>query len=190
MRLSIFILLSVVAVACKTSVDKVSVDPSNIFFNVAGRAEVVITLSEYHLDSLPEDIGALKDIERLLVYRDRVVDWSTVSPMDARMYAALPPFKSLPASITNLENLRALSLVEMDLADLPEDFARLQKLDTLCLSMNKLHIGNELEKLKKLKNLKFLELTGNAVDTSDINELKKAIPNLKITSNYDYDFKQ
>jgi Leucine-rich repeat (LRR) protein len=92
----------------------------------------------------------------------------------------VPPFRQLPDEIGDLTNLQHLGLVGLDLKELPDNFGQLQHLDSLNLMMNKLTISEEIVKLKELKNLKYLALFGNKVDSTDVNELKKANPNLVI----------
>jgi len=94
----------------------------------------------------------------------------------------VPPFRQLPNEITELTNLQNLNLAALDLKTLPDNFGKLQKLDSLNLVANKLTISAESAKLKKLKNLKYLGLFGNKIDTADIRELKRENPNLVIES--------
>jgi Leucine-rich repeat (LRR) protein len=72
--------------------------------------------------------------------------------------------------------------VGLDLNRLPDNFGKLQNLDSLNLMMNKLTISREIPKLKELKNLKYLGIYGNKIDTRDIKELKNSNPNLVINS--------
>ena len=77
-------------------------------------------------------------------------------------------------------NLRSLTLVNLDIVSLPDNFDRLESLDTLILFMNKLTISNEIKKLKRLRQLKYLGLLGNNITASDIIELKISIPGITI----------
>jgi len=181
MRLFIFISLAATAWSCTPSSDQES-----LFHNLADRKSVVIYLAKYDLDTIPEDIRMLKNAERLLILKDSVGGWTVYPPLSAfREAVDFPPFRKLPAGITSLKNLRSLSLIELDLAELPEGFDRLQHLDSLSLSLNKLTISREVDKLKKLKHLRYLELYGNKVDTADVRALKRANPDLVIASGLD-----
>lgn len=164
--------------SCSTTENK-----KGLFDDLAGNETVVIYLAKYHLDSIPSDIGKLKKVKSLYITKDSTNGWTVYPPLSAlQKRNEIPPFRQLPDEITDLSELRNLALIDLDLKRLPDDFAKLQKLDSLSLILNKLTISNEIEKLKKLKNLKYLRLWGNNVDTSTINELKMANPNLTIDS--------
>ena len=53
-------------------------------------------------------------------------------------------------------------------------------LDTLSLQMNKLTLANELDKLAQMKTLKYLDFTGNRVDSTSLQTLQKVNPSLTI----------
>jgi hypothetical protein len=141
---------------------------------------VVIYLNNYGLDKVPREIGRLKKARSLYITQDSAGGWTIYPPLSALI--KMPPFRELPDEITDLINLKTLSLVGLDLKRLPDDFDKLENLDSLNLFFNKLTISDELEKLKQLKNLKYLDVSGNMVDTADILELRKANPNLTIKS--------
>lgn len=172
------IILTVLLMSCSATDQK-----KGMFDNLADKEVVVIYLSKYDLDHVPADIGKLTKAKSLSIRKDSATGWTIYPPLSARgQWKKMPPFRQLPDEITNLSELRKLSLAALDLTELPDDFAKLQKLDSLDLFMNKLTISNEVEKLKQLKNLKYLVLVGNDIDTADINELKKANPRLTINS--------
>lgn len=109
--------------------------------------------------------------------------WTSYPPLSALAGEHLkPPFRKLPSEITELLNLRTLILSNLDLVTLPDNIGKLENLDTLILNMNKLTMVNEVNKLKKLKNLKFLSIIGNRTEQSDLDELKKSLPDLTIIS--------
>jgi Leucine-rich repeat (LRR) protein len=135
------------------------------------------------LDSVPSDIGKLRKVKSLYITKDSTNGWTIYPPLSAlKQMADIPPFRQLPNEITELTSLQNLDLTGLDLKTLPDNFDRLQKLDSLNLTVNKLTISNEIEKIKKIKNLKYLGLFGNKVDTTDIRQLKKENPNLNIQS--------
>lgn len=171
------IILSVLLMSCSTTDQK-----KGMLDNLADKEVVVIYLSKYDLEHVPADIGKLTKAKSLSIRKDSATGWTIYPPLSARgQWKKTPPFRQLPEEITNLSELRKLSLPALDLTELPDDFAKLQKLDSLDLFMNKLTIANEVEKLKQLKKLKYLVLVGNDIDTADINELKRA--NLGLTIN-------
>lgn len=150
-----------------------------LFNHLADKKTVVIYLNRYKVDSVPADIGALTNANLLFIGKDSVAGWTLYPPLSAMdQRAQIPPFRKLPDEITRLVNLRNLALVDLDLTELPENFGNLKNLDTLSLTLNKLTISKELEKLKQLKNLKYLILVGNQVDSTDVYELKKVNPTL------------
>jgi Leucine-rich repeat (LRR) protein len=169
------ILLTTFLISCSTT-DR----QRGLFDDLADKETVVLFLSKYDLDSIPSDIGRLKNAKRLYVTADSA-GWTIYPPLSA---LPLPTDASLsrrlPDEITELTNLEYLGLVHLNLQSLPKDFSKLQNLDSLDLSMNRLIISNEIETLKKLKGLKYLALLGNAVDSADIEQLKDNNPGLTI----------
>jgi len=177
MRLLI-IILTTFLIGCTTTDKK-----KGLFDNLADKETVVIYLAKYHLDSVPSDIGKLRKVKSLYITKDSTNGWTVYPPLSAlQQMNEIPPFRQLPDEIADLSELRNLSLTALDLKNLPDNFDKLQKLDSLSIVLNKLTISNEVEKLKKLKNLKYLGLFGNKVDTVDIHELKRANPSLTIDS--------
>jgi len=158
-----------------------------VFDQLTDQETVTIYLSKYHLDSIPSEIGRLKKARKLYVTLDSSSGWKIYPPLSAffQQRAEKPPFKLLPNEITELYNLKNLRLVELNLKQLPDDFGKLENLDSLDLTLNKLTISNELDKLMKLKKLKYLGLFGNSLEATDIEKLKKGNPDLTIVSGLD-----
>lgn len=178
MRLFTIMLLTTLLISCSTKGRK-----KGLFDNLADKEKVVIYLTKYHLDSVPSEIGKLRKVKSLYITKDSTNGWTVYPPLSAlRQMTEIPPFRQLPDEITDLSELQSLDLAGLDLKKLPDNFDKLQKLDSLNLILNKLTVSNEIEKLKKLKSLKYLGLFGNNVDTADINELKRANPKLIIES--------
>lgn len=151
-----------------------------IFDPLKEQSNVKIYLSEYGLESVPAEIRILKNAKRLHIAMDTSA-WAVYPPLsELGQDKSKQPLRSLPDEITELSNLTSLTLVNLDLASLPEKIGRLEKLDTLILFMNRLTISNELGKLKKLRSLKYLGLLGNDVTANDLIELKKSIPGITI----------
>lgn len=170
------ILLTISLLSCSTEHK-----PKRLFDDLAESETVVIYLSKSNLDSVPVEIGKLSKAKSLCITRDSTYGWTAYPPLSAlERMTDIPPFRKLPAEITTLTNLQSLGLAGLDLKELPDNFDKLQELDSLDLMMNKLTISKELHKLKGLKNLKYLALSGNKVDTADIVELKRSNPNLVI----------
>lgn len=174
MRLLI-ITLTAFLISCSTTDEK-----KGLFDDLADKETVILFLSKYHVDSVPSDIGRLKNTKRLYITDDSV-GWTIYPPVSALPQSTdSTPGKKLPTEITDLTGLKYLGLVHLNLESLPEDFNKLKNLDTLDLSMNKLVISNELKKLKELTGLKYLGLMGNSIDSADIKELKINNPSLTI----------
>lgn len=153
---------------------------------MVGQESVTIYLNSYNLETVPRDIGKLVKAKRLFIGRDTLKGWTVYPPFSAlQQRAQTPPFYELPVELTNLTNLTRLELVGLDLNKLPDDFYKLHNLDSLNLMLNKLTISSEISKLRELKKLKYLALFGNNIDTTDIIELKRAIPGIEIYSGLD-----
>lgn len=150
-----------------------------IFSDQADKESVWIVLSEYHLDSIPPDIGRLKEAKRLFISRKS--GWTIYPPM-----STLPQQMSrfsriqLPDEITELSNLTCLYLAGLNLERLPEGFGKLKNLDSLYLPLNGLTILDEKDKLKQLTGLKFLDISGNVIDSTALMEIKRGNPNLHV----------
>ena len=175
MRFLKLVILTTIIAGCSTTDKK-----KYLFDNLADKQTVLLVLSKYNLDSVPSEIGRLTNAKRLYITSDSGA-WTIYPPLSALPQPTDTSLsKRLPNEITKLTSLKYLGLVRLNLTTLPNDFGKLNNVDSLDLSFNKLTISNEIEKLKELKKLKFLGLTGNVVDSTDIIELKKNNPNLKI----------
>jgi Leucine-rich repeat (LRR) protein len=176
------LLITTLLISCSTTEKN-----QYLFERLTDQETVTIYLSKYHLDSIPSEIGRLKKARKLYVTLDSSSGWTIYPPLSTffQQRAEKPPFKLLPSEITELSNLKNLRLVELNLKQLPDDFGTLENLDSLDLTLNKLTISNELDKLMKLKKLKYLGLFGNSVEATDIEKLKKGNPDLTIVSGLD-----
>jgi len=154
----------------------------NIFSNLYDKDSVVICLREYGLKELPKDIGQLTKAISLVVSPDPLKAGWTVYPPHSAFDELIdnPPFRFLPNEITSLTNLRELTLTQLAIKTLPAEFDRLEQLEELDLSINKLTIKDDIDKLKKLKKIKYLALFGNRVTKEDLALLKAANPTLYI----------
>lgn len=171
----LIIIWTLVLVNCSTASKR-----GQLFDALKDQETVVLFLSNYQLDSVPSDIGGLKNVKRLYITTDST-GWTFYPSLSALPQADHPvPARKLPNEIAELTNLKYLSLVHLNLETLPNDLGKLRYLDTLDLSMNRLVISNELKVLKELKELKYLVLTGNVVDTADVRELEDNNPGLTV----------
>ena len=119
-----------------------------LFDNLVDKEEIVIYLSRYNLDSVPSDIGKLKNAKSLYISKDSADAWTIYPPMLViAQLREVAPVRELPKELTKLSKLQNLGLVGLDLKRLPDDFGKLQNLDSLNLMLNKLVISEELEKL-------------------------------------------
>ena len=175
MRFLKLIILTIIIAGCSTTNKE-----KQLFDNLTDKETVVLVLSKYDLDGVPSEIGRLTNTKRLYITADSG-GYTIYPPLGTSSQPTRPTLnEKLPNEITKLTNLKYLGLVRLNLTVLPDDFGKLNSLDTLDLSLNRLTISNEIEKLKELKELKFLGLMGNLVDSTDIVKLKKENPNLKI----------
>lgn len=168
--------LTIIIAGCSTTNKK-----KQLFDSLTDKETIVLFLSKYKLDGVPDEIGRLTNTKRLYITADSG-GYTIYPPLGTTSPQPTNPTleERLPNEITQLTTLKYLGLVRLNLTTLPDDFGKLKDLDTLDLSLNRLTISNEIEKLKELKELKFLGLMGNVVDSADIVELKKGNPNLKI----------
>lgn len=175
MRFLKLITLTVIVTSCSPTNKQ-----KGLFDNLTNKETVVLFLSKYDLDGVPKDIEQLTNVKRLFISADSGA-WTIYPPLSALPQPTDNTLNErLPNEITKLTNLKYLGLVRLNLTTLPDDFGKLNNLDSLDISFNRLTISNEIEKLKELKELKYLELTGNVVDSTDIIKLKKENPSLKI----------
>jgi Leucine-rich repeat (LRR) protein len=89
----------------------------------------------------------------------------------------LGAFGKFPYEVANLKNLRFLDLTDTFMSDI-NNLMTLKNLNQLWLygcGLSKLpdNIGN-------LSNLKFIGLVGNNLDISEVNRIRKALPNCKV----------
>jgi Leucine-rich repeat (LRR) protein len=154
----------------------------NVFANLSDKDSVVICLRQYGLKEIPKDIGQLTNVITLTISPDPIkAGWTVYPPLSAfEEYIDKPPFRFLPNEIISLKKLRKLTLTQLAIKTLPTEFDRLENLEELDLSINKLTIKDEIDKLKNLKKLKHLTLFGNRVTKEDITLLKAANPTLSI----------
>ncbi len=110
------------------------------------------------LDSLPGEIGNLTRLTSLSVSNNKL--------------------NSIPTEIGQLENLVILNVENNKLKNLPSTIGQLTNLETLNLAYNNL---NALpEEIKNLQNLQRLKLSGNPLKKSEVEELRKNLPNTDI----------
>ena len=154
----------------------------NVFAKLADEDSVVISLSQYKVKDVPKDVGQLTKAITLAISPEPLkTGWTIYPPLSAfEEYVDRPPFRNLPNEIACLVKLRELKLSHLELKTLPTAFDKLENLETLDLTLNKLTIKDEIDKLKNLKKLKQLALFGNRVTKADVVQLKAAIPALSI----------
>lgn len=154
----------------------------SIFLSVSNQDSVTIYLKNYSLKDIPKEIATLQRAKVLVIAPDTIPTGWTIYPPHRAFDEQIdkPPFLKLPDEITTLTNLRDLTLTQLCIQKLPVEFERLEKLEKLDLSINKLTIKNEINILVKLRELKELVLFGNRVTKDDILKLKKANPSLHI----------
>lgn len=85
----------------------------------------------------------------------------------------------VPSEVFMFENLKILELFQNNLKFLPNDLKKLQKLEILRLDMNPLLSLDE--QVMTLSNLKELGIEKTQISTSEIDTIRQAKPNLKIS---------
>ena len=142
--------------------------------------EVRLILKDQGYEKVPEEISTLGDIRKLTISMDSG-GWVVYPPLSSwdKMRDTAPENK-LTSAIAKLRSLEYLDLGFLNLTALPAEFVELKQLDSLNLTHNFLIIENEMDKLKKLKNLRYLNITGNRIDTTQILEWQKENPKLII----------
>jgi Leucine-rich repeat (LRR) protein len=144
------------------------------------KEKVEISLTHLKLDRIPKEIGVLKDAKELTIFNSDS-GWAIYPPFSAMIdQLDKPPFEYIPEELCDLTQLESLSLMDLNLKELPECFGKLQNLKKLNLSMNKINVANELGKLSKLKSLNRLDVLGNKIDTTAIEKFQKENPQIDI----------
>lgn len=155
-------------------------DMDEPYFNdLSNQESVKIVLADYDFDQVPPQILELTHVKELEIVADR--KWKVYPPVSFfEIKEVSPPFKYLPDEITKLNKLTRLRVVDLDLRELPKGFPKLENLEELDLSFNKLQISNEINKLRALPKLRQLNVTGNLVDTVELQNWMKENQNLEI----------
>lgn len=143
---------------------------------------MIITLDELTTGVMPFEIGEWINITHLIIRKTTTKNqWVSYPPLSWYEKRELkPPYWRIPETIGNLKNLKSLSLVALDISELPHSITKLQKLETLNLSLNKLQLSNEFDKFRKLKALKDLKVVGNHFDEEEMVEFKREFPKMNI----------
>lgn len=82
---------------------------------------------------------------------------------------------SLKAEVRQLTNLKELYLNDNDFTGVPAEIGQLSKLEVLNLANNK-HITGLPQELGNLKHLRILDLRGTSFSKTDLDIIKKGIP--------------
>jgi len=120
-----------------------------------------LDLSSQNLNKVPSYVFEIKELEELNL-------------SDNNLEGALP------AEIKHNENLKKINVSNNNMTGIPAEIGQLFKLETLDYSNNEI-TGLPLE-IANLKNLQELDLSGNNYSETDLNQIKEALPNLKIIS--------
>ncbi len=116
-------------------------EPNHMFKKLENDKVVFIGLDKYGLDSIPPEIGKLKNVEELIIAQDSTMGWTIYPPASAMSRMVdIPPHKTLPDELTELKSLKKLNISGLNIRTLPTDFGHLKNLEYLDISMNKLDI--------------------------------------------------
>ncbi|MFX1533705.1 MAG: leucine-rich repeat domain-containing protein [Promethearchaeota archaeon] len=134
------------------------------FFGFIAENNHVISLGlpNQGLDSLPESLGSLDNLQELWLYGNQLNSLPESFGLLKNLkdlYLSSNQLQSLPKSFGNLKKLDFLDLSHNQLSDLPEPICQLTNLQTLSLSANQLK--SLPEKFGRLRNLKELFLREN-----------------------------
>jgi len=154
-----------------------------------------LDLSKNYLKSLPSEIGELKYLTGLYLSKNY---FTSLSPEIGKLNNLTEldltgnQLDSLPKEIGELKNLTELYLRNNHLEKLPKELGQLKNLTTLDLAndqnilaqIDPYALTNSLkslpEEIGKLKKLKRLFLTGNSIPKTEIEKIRKLLPNCKI----------
>ena len=162
-------------------ISTISCTSNHVFKKLENEEKVFIALDKYGLESIPKDIGKLKKAKEIEIFNDSIEGWTVYPPLSAMdQWIDKPPFTTIPSELMELDGLEKLTLYGLNIQTLPENLSRLENLEYLDLSMNKLTVSKEIPKLKKLQKLKYLELFGNRINMLDIENWRRENPNIEI----------
>lgn len=151
------------------------------FSHLQEEEKVLLALSDYGLEEVPPQIRELKNVQDLMISKTGPGGWMVYPPLSGMVIKDFePPYRELPYEILSLGQLKHLRLSGLDLHTLPEDLHKLEQLETLDLSFNKLNINAELAKLKALPHLKTLNVLVNNYDSLALKQWMKERPGLEI----------
>ena len=83
---------------------------NNMFKDITQYDKVIIVLDEYKLDSIPKEIGVLKNAKELVISMNNNDSWTIYPPQSAMEYwVNSPPFTTIPDELLELGKLEKLS---------------------------------------------------------------------------------
>ncbi len=135
-------------------------------------------LANNRLRTLPDELGALKNIRSLGLWENRFVDFPAVIcqlDMLENLYMHINQLDALPEDIAQMKSLRKLSLYNNNITALPDGLCELTQLSDLLLSHNPL--TSLPDRIGNLENLKFLNLSHTEI--SDVPDSFFTLPKLE-----------
>jgi hypothetical protein len=161
-------------------------------------ATFIASTKDLKSNLIPDSVFKMTELKSLMIFGEdcdyRLYD------KDGKDTTKCWMIKEIPPSIGNLVNLDTLRLTLGAFAKFPDEVSKLKKLrfldltDTYMANIDNLTSLNNLNQLllfgcglsklpnniEKLTNLKYIGLVGNNLDNTEINRIKKALPNCEV----------
>ncbi|MEJ2248498.1 MAG: hypothetical protein P8Y70_01225 [Candidatus Lokiarchaeota archaeon] len=147
-------------------------------FQVENGKVTTLKIKDYtHLESLPPEIGMLKNLQRFDISLPNLTTLpDSIGALKSleELYITAPNLFSIPRSIGNLKILKRLHIESSQIVSLPEELGKLQNLKSLVIDKTD-QFEKLPESLGKLRNLERLWIYNSSVE-----KLPESLGNLKL----------